>query len=641
MRATTSTLVPSLRSAATLAIGLVLFLAFQSAATAQTTVYIFDGGTDDFGTLNLSTGGFTKLGNTGVRLEGMGELGNNLYGGTGNTLYQINLSNGSVTAIGNASITYRGFGATTASLYTQATNSNLYSINAATGTVNLIGATGIGEVNSMSANGSTLYATVGTILYSINTNTGAATEIGDTGVSLIGAIVLYQGKLYAGTTSGVLYTLDPLTGAATLVADTGVDTWGLAFPASTYSKLHDFTGGQDGANPYAGVTMDKAGSLYGTAFAGGSGSGTVYKLIHKGSGWTFNPLYSFAGGSDGAGPTARVVLGSDGSLYGTTYSGGEGGCTYGQYKGCGTVFNLKPGVSACKAALCGWSEKVLYSFTGGTDGADPFLGDLVFDQAGNLYGTTFLGGTNGNCGGGLACGTVFELTHSGNSWTESVLWDFGKGNDGVAPANGVIFDQAGNLYGTTLSGGTPAGCSTLGLSGCGTVYQLKPGSPWTETVLHSFQYATDGAGVYAGLVFDPSGNLYGATTADGRNGGGTVFELSAGTWTFSVPYALTGISGGTGQCSNCRGPYGNLILDASGNLYGMTLADGVYSKGSVFKLTPSNGSWIYTDLYDFTGGTDGANPYSTLVFDASGNLYGTAYAGGADGKGVVFKLTPN
>jgi uncharacterized repeat protein (TIGR03803 family) len=427
--------------------------------------------------------------------------------------------------------------------------------------------------------------------------------------------------------------------------------------AQTYTVLHNFTNGQDGAEPFAGLTMDKAGSLYGTALGGGKyGSGTVYKLIHKGTNWTFNPLYSFAGGDDGAAPTGGLTIGPDGSLYGTTFSGGQGNCTLFQYRGCGTVFSLKPGPSACKAAICEWSETQLYSFTGDKDGADPYLGSLVFDQAGNIYGTTFLGGAYGPCFDGLNCGTIFKLTpESGGKWQESVIWDFGQKDDGEMPANGVIFDQVGNLYGTTALGGTPPEGCKPGNGACGTVYELmSTSSGWTEKFLkQGFQPATEGAGVYAGVVFDQLGNLYGAATADGKYSGGTVFELtpSGDSWTFSVDYALAMPGAGNWFCSNCTGPYGTLILDAAGNLYGTAFSDGLYQKGTVFELTPSSdGQWMYTSLHDFCASgppcVDGAYPYGSLVFDASGNVYGTASAGGSSqtcsgGCGVVFKITPN
>ncbi len=385
--------------------------------------------------------------------------------------------------------------------------------------------------------------------------------------------------------------------------------------------------------------MDKGGNLYGTTYAYGAGYGTVYQLKHKGSGWTFNPLYSFAGGSDGANPLARVIFGPNGTLYGTTKFGG-GGC---ENYGCGTVFNLRPSPSACKSALCSWIKTVLYDFKGPRvssvaaqggageaypvygDGAYPLYGDLIFDQKGNVYGTTITGG-QGSCDIYFSrCGTVFELSPSGGGWNESVLYVF-SGNDGGFPYNGLTFDNAGNLYGTTYVGG---------LSNAGTFFELAYSIGWTETFLSSFRNGNDGSGPTTGLIFDQSGNLYGATESGGKNSGGTVFEFSPspdGTWTYSLLYSFTG-------GASC-GSWGNLVMDGAGNLYGTTLCDGTNKAGNVFKLTPSGGSWTYTSLHDFTGGSDGKNPYSNVVIDANGNLYGTTYAGGSQGVGVVWEITP-
>jgi uncharacterized repeat protein (TIGR03803 family) len=391
--------------------------------------------------------------------------------------------------------------------------------------------------------------------------------------------------------------------------------------AQAYSVIHNFTGGQDGSHPYAGLTIDRAGHLYGTAANGGAGYGTVFKLSHQASGWVFNPLYSFKGGNDAAFPGARVIIGPDGSLYGTAEGGGSG-CGG---NGCGTVFNVKPGASACKTALCSWTETVLYSFTG-NDGYGIAIGDLAFDQAGNIYGTTEFGGEGPYPSGN---GTVWELMPSKGGWTHSVLYRFGGGEDGYVIYSGVIFDEVGNLYGTARQGGG-FGCSG---AGCGTVYQLTPsGSGWTENILYRFQGGNDGLFPIAGLLLDRMGNLYGGTSGGGSGNGGTVFDLTPanGGWTFHTLYGLAG-NGGMSAAPT---------MDAAGNLYGVTLGDGAYSQGNVFKLTPSGGGWTYTDLYDFTGGSDGGFPISNVVMDASGNLYGTTYEGGSNGLGVAWEITP-
>ena len=340
------------------------------------------------------------------------------------------------------------------------------------------------------------------------------------------------------------------------------------------------------------------------------GYGAVYKLTHRGSGWTINPVYTFSNASNGANPEAGVIVGPNGSLYGTTIYGGT--------SGSGTVFNLRPSATACVAVLCPWQETVLYSFLNGGDGAYPGYGNLIF-QAGDIYGSTAGGGNSG-------LGTVYELMPSGDGWTESVLHSF-SGSDGATPFSGVLFDSSGNLYGTTTAGGT---------GNAGTVFKMtySSGSGWTESVLYSFLNGNDGGYPTAGLTLGSSGVLYGATSNGGSGGGGTVFKLtpSGGSWTYSLIYSFAG-------GADC-GPWGALAPDMAGNLYGTTLCDGANNFGSIFKLTQSGSGWTYSSIHAFTGGTGGAFPYGNAVFDSSGNLYGTASAGGADGYGVAWEITP-
>src|SRR5271165_1464902 len=386
-----------------------------------------------------------------------------------------------------------------------------------------------------------------------------------------------------------------------------------AVQAQTYGVIYAFSGDPDGAGPYAGLTMDRGGKLYGTTHSGNSGTnwGNVYQLQHKGSGWVFNPLGVFDGTL-----SARAVFGPDGLIYSTSPNN-IAGYVYGY------VFNMRPGVKACTAAICPWNISLLYAFSGAADGGSPRYGDLNFDQAGNIYGTTPAGGSGS--------GVVYEMMHSGPAWTEQPLYTF-SGPDGAQPYAGVIFDNAGNLYGTTSQGGA---------YGYGTVYELSPaGNGWTEKVLYSFQGGSDGSSPIAGLIFDQAGNLYGATENGGSGGGGTAFELtpSGGSWTFNLLYSF---NGGT----NC-GPRAALVMDGTGNLYGTTFCDGANNLGSIFKLTPSSPYWTYGSLYDFTGGSDGSQPISNVIFDTAGNLYGTASTGGnhsacgSYGCGVVWKITP-
>jgi len=339
-------------------------------------------------------------------------------------------------------------------------------------------------------------------------------------------------------------------------------------------------------------------------------------------------LYSFTGGNDGGDPAAGLIFDKAGNLYGTNVVGGTGAACTG---GCGTVFKLTRNSSGK------WQETVLHNFQAGTDGKNPY-GGVTMDAKGNLYGTTVAGGSGGECSNGDGCGTIYELTHSGSNWTESVLYSFTGGTDGAGPGGGVVFDEKGNLYGTTPDGGKPNGCGGIG---CGVVYQLAPtkNGGWRQKVIHTFTGRDDGATGSLGLLLvDKNGNLYGVAEQGGAHGAGTAFELSpvsGGKWKMSI---LDGFKG----TPHAGFPYGGLISDAAGDLYGTTYYGGANGLGSVFKLTQgSSGKWSESVLYSFKTGTDGNSPTSTLVFDGQGNLYGTTSAGGdANGDGTVFKLTP-
>jgi uncharacterized repeat protein (TIGR03803 family) len=274
------------------------------------------------------------------------------------------------------------------------------------------------------------------------------------------------------------------------------------------------------------------------------------------------------------------------------------------------------------AIVCA-QETVLHSFDN-NDGMQP-VGGVIFDASGNLYGTTFYGGTYGS-------GTVYELTPGTSGWTETVLHSFnGTGLDGSWPNNNVVLDASGNIYGTTFFGGA---------FGVGTVFELSAatGGGWTEKILHNFT-AKGGDGTYphTGLVFDTSGNLYGTASGGGANSDGIVFELSpavGGGWTESV-FSFSGTNGAF--------PYGGVIIDGSGNLYGTTSSGGSSSAchlgcGTVYELTPiAGGGWTEKVLHSFNN-TDGANPAAAVVFDAAGHLFGMTGQGGAYNYGGVFEL---
>jgi uncharacterized repeat protein (TIGR03803 family) len=417
---------------------------------------------------------------------------------------------------------------------------------------------------------------------------------------------LYGTTYFGGTFSGECVGYDGWgCGTVFELSPNGSGGW-------TETILYSFQGGTDGWDPNCGLIFDQAGNLYGTTPYGGSnGTGTVFELSPNGSGgWTETVLYSFgAYTNDGARPSGTLVFDKSGNLYGAASEGGQGLCPS-NGGGCGAVFELSPKIGG------GWTESTLYSFTGGADGESP-NSPPIFDQSGNLYGTTKSGGNASVCIARFpppGCGTVFELSPNGKGgWTEMTLYTFQGGNDGGNSSAGLIFDPVGNLYGTTEYGGG-GGCSSLFASpGCGTAFELSPSSTggWTETILHSFQVASDGENPYAGLIFDQSGNLYGTTTGGPNGGDGTVFELipnESGGWTESIVYSFQGTNYG-GPPNDGQGPYGGVILDQAGNLYGTTELGGVsltcndnffYGCGTVFEVfkepaatfSPTSGNFI-------------------------------------------------
>jgi len=388
-------------------------------------------------------------------------------------------------------------------------------------------------------------------------------------------------------------------------------------------------------------------------------------------------IYTFTGAGNGSYPDTSLVSDSAGNLYGSTIAGDEFGGDYGY----GIIFELVREKTS-------WTYRVLYSFTGNTDGGST-NGSLTLDSNGNLYGVV-------STGGDYYKGNVFELSPSEEGWTLTVLYSFTSGSDGGYPLGGVIFDKAGNLYGTTNYGGLLSECSGVG---CGVVFELSPGlgGNWTETILHSFT-ETEGALPNSGLVFGTKGILYGTTLAGGTsmrcqgspaNGCGTVFRLvpSEGGWTEttlhsfavadgSLPQGVTYHAGklygttilggdyvwGTafeltptksgatlkvihsfGSGMDVTQPTGTVFFGKKGNLYGSAYQGGNsacngYGCGAIFELTPNGGNWAESILYQFTGGNDGGSPDSTPVGGKKSTLLGTAVSGGANGYGVIFEL---
>lgn len=403
-----------------------------------------------------------------------------------------------------------------------------------------------------------------------------------------------------------------------------------AAQAQTFQVIHYFSGQADDSTPEAGLTPAGAGKFYGTTNGVEVASnGTVFKLTHGGSGWALSPLNIFHQAGGGARPDSKAVIGPNGNLFGVTYLGGLGDCL--GNGSCGVVYEMQPPSHACSSFICYWNQIVLHQFNALPDAGVPEA-PVIFDHAGNVYGTTSYGGT-GICYNDIhlnyGCGTVYELTPSAGGWTETILYSFQGGNDGQSPEGGLIFDSAGNLYGTTAGGGS---------SGCGTIFEFSPsGGSWTKTILHNFQ-CSDGSNPWGNLIADRSGNLYGVTGGGGANDGGVAFELSQpGNWTFNLLYSFP-------QSSY---PVGPLVFDGSGNLYGTTQVGGAYGNGSAYKLTHSNGGWTETDLHDFQS-TDGEYLNGGLVIDSAGNLYGTAAEGGigfngpcyAIGCGTIWEITP-
>ena len=388
----------------------------------------------------------------------------------------------------------------------------------------------------------------------------------------------------------------------------------------TLTTLHDFgTNSSDGQNPQAGVVFDQQGNLYGTTIGAVNGNGIVYSLAPPAGGgapWNEFLVHKFRGQPDGAVPVCALTISVSGDLFGTTEFGGE--------HDMGTVFGVNPPQNPGGPS----KEKVLYSFgSSPTDGVVP-NSELLPANPG-YYGVTREGGAHG-------FGTVFLVTPpvgGGANWSETILYSFAGPSDGAFPSGGLVADQAGNLYGVTLVGGA---------NNLGAVYQLSPpvaeGGPWTETVIFSFS-GSDGTLPTGKLQFDQSGALYGTTDGGGDLLEGTVFKLtpSGGSWSQSVLHSFSGGRDG-------GNPATGVIIDNMGRIFGAASTGGdgrPFPGGVIFKLTPpvnQGDPWRETVLHAF-GGPDGFRCLSQLV-RRGGSFYGTTSSGGLNGTGTVFVLTP-
>jgi uncharacterized repeat protein (TIGR03803 family) len=393
--------------------------------------------------------------------------------------------------------------------------------------------------------------------------------------------------------------------------------------AGQETSLFSFYSPYGDALPIGGLIPDASGNLYGVTFYGGQyGNGSVFKLSPSASGWQQTVLHSFnPDGIDGWAPTSAPVFDAAGNLYGTTEWGGSGNCSV---FGCGTVYELTPNANGT------WNETILHDFTG-YDGFEIHPG-LTIDAAGNLFGMA-------SAGGSFAGGTVFELSPvSGGGWNFSVLHQFFGGKDGNRPQSAPTLDAAGNLYGTTAVGG---GQSATCVSGCGVVFELSPvgNGTWTEKILHNFTTGSmDGTFPQSTVVLDAAGNLYStAFSGGGKGNAGIVFELTPnpdGRWTEKIIHNFNEMT------ADGTGPWRGITLDAAGNLYGVTIDGGSHGRGTLFELSPSaNGAWTETILANFLQNSVGFWPNGGPIL-VNGNLFGINGSGGGNDQGTVFEVTP-
>jgi uncharacterized repeat protein (TIGR03803 family) len=374
--------------------------------------------------------------------------------------------------------------------------------------------------------------------------------------------------------------------------------------------IYNLPGGSaGGSNPYSKLIVTASGLIYGTAASGGvKNYGTIFELNPKaGGGWNARTIHFFKGGSEGTTPIGSIVFDAAGNLYGVTSANGGG-----------TVYQLSPNGNGS------WTLHTIYSFQGYPNANTPYAG-LTIDASGNLYGTTNSGGANG-------VGAIYKLSPNGDgTWTESLLYSLGSfSGDGEYTWAEPVFDAAGNIYGTTVLGGT---------YGSGTVYKLSPNSDgtWTEKVLYSFTGQSDQGIPKAAVWLDSSGNVFGTASADGTSQAGGVFELSPnsdGSYTEKTLHIFGGLKDG-------ERPFSGLTPDATGNLYGTTYIGGAIGAGCVYRMhAGAGGSWSENVVYSFTGATDGNAPGIGVTLGNGGVFYGGTSDGGSAQMGVIYALKP-
>jgi uncharacterized repeat protein (TIGR03803 family) len=384
----------------------------------------------------------------------------------------------------------------------------------------------------------------------------------------------------------------------------------------TLTDLHNFGSENDGVSAEAAPVIDSSGNLFGvTAFGGTIGGGMAYELSPSSTGWTYAALYNFplTRSTDASGPNGSLILDTQGNLYGVSHFGGT--------SNRGTVFEISP-------SFTGWTESVLYSFAGSTsDGEEP-SGSLIFDSSGNLYGTTPLGGAHDS-------GTVFELTPSSSGWTEQIIYSFTGKSDGAGPGGNLLIDSTGRIYGMAALGGA------VNSQCCGTIFRLTNASgSWRFDLIFNFRGNTGGSAPDA-IVFDSAGNIYGTADFGGTGctttiGCGVVFKLtpsaSGGPWKEKILHAF----------NKQEGEYpSGAAFDFKGNLYGTCSGGASLNEGNVWELTPTaSGPWIFTSLFVFGEASDGYEDNSGVIVDPKGNLYGGTTNGGAIGGGTIFELSP-